>query len=139
MRVHPGVLAATPLSDANAFGGVRFWDALAGRLQSALPASLAWRRAEATNRAHDRMLTLAGLYIVSATDCETARVSAMLNDARLRVPVDPTTAIASMRLGVPPPPTKTPTAPARHGLTCNRRRALARSWPRLSRSIASST
>ncbi|PZO52382.1 MAG: hypothetical protein DCF16_09670 [Alphaproteobacteria bacterium] len=79
-RLHPGVLAATPLTDPYAFGGVRFWDALARRT-SALPGAVQWR--EQTSRADriNRMLTLAGLFIAEAGD--TPRVRDMLRDGAL--------------------------------------------------------
>jgi hypothetical protein len=80
-RLHIGPLAAAPLTDANAFGGRRFWDALAGR-QSEMPRldALRERRASTT----DRMLTLAGLIVVGAAESETARVAAVMDDARTR-------------------------------------------------------
>lgn len=80
-RVHVGALAASPLADADAFGGRRFWDALAGRASAAAPAR-AWREAHAATT--DRMLTLAALVIVGADDSETARVEAMLDEPRAR-------------------------------------------------------
>jgi len=77
-RIHPAALSASPLSDANAFGGARFWDALAGRA-TPTPSAVAWR--EANSGRVNRMLTLAGLYIVNAG--ATPRVREMLDDTRL--------------------------------------------------------
>lgn len=76
-----GPLAATPLSDANVLGGRRFWDAVAGR-SSPTPPAFAWA---ATQQATvDRMLTLAALIVVDATQSEAARVNATLDDAPSR-------------------------------------------------------
>jgi hypothetical protein len=81
-RLHPGVLEATPLSSANAFGGRRFWDALANRA-SPTPPAFAWRESPAQATRINRMLTLAALFIAGATGNETTRVSEMLTDQRL--------------------------------------------------------
>jgi hypothetical protein len=82
-RLHIGALAATPLANPDAFGGRRFWDALAGRTAPAPPAqTLRERRAYAATT--DRMLTLAAFIIVNAADREPARVSAVLDDQRAR-------------------------------------------------------
>lgn len=78
-RLHIGVLAAQPLIDAGAFGGRRFWDALAGRSGDVVPVRT---RREAAPGAIDRMLTLAALYIVSATPQEHARVEDLIDDRR---------------------------------------------------------
>lgn len=64
-RVHLAPLAAQPLTSVDAFGGRRFWDALAGRTSAAPPASML----RATNTALvDRMLTLAAFFVVGAGD-----------------------------------------------------------------------
>lgn len=80
LQLHPAILGAAPLADADAFGGTRFWDALARRASHAPPAQ---QRRE--NSAHasriDRMLTLAGFATIAAGD--TARTRDMLNDVRL--------------------------------------------------------
>jgi hypothetical protein len=81
-RVHPAVLGATPLTNADAFGGRRFWDALAGR-QSPAPPAFAWREDAAHATTVNRMLTLAALYVVSATESESARVTEMLSERRV--------------------------------------------------------
>jgi hypothetical protein len=80
-RVHPAVLAAEPLTDADAFGGVRFWDTLAQR-PAPTPPPVRWRESAAQTARVNRMLTLAGLFIVDSG--ETARVREMLNDTALR-------------------------------------------------------
>lgn len=82
-RMRLGALAATPLTDAGAFGGTRFWDALAGRASPAPPA-LPWRLNSARADVADRMLTIAGLVIVGAEAQESARVLAVLDEPRTR-------------------------------------------------------
>ena len=80
-RIHPAVLGATVTADT--FGGNRFWDALAGstavraRVRHHQRFALEEQRSERA----DRMLTLAGLYIVNAG--ATPRVREMLDDERL--------------------------------------------------------
>jgi hypothetical protein len=76
-RLNVGALAATPLTNADALGGRRFWDAVAGRT-SPTPPAFAWSTTRQTTV--DRMLTLAALIIVDATQSESARVTAMLDD-----------------------------------------------------------
>jgi len=80
-RVHPTVLSAAPTSDPNAFGGRRFWDALANR-PSPTPPAFTWRETAAAPNTINRMLTLAGLYVTAATESESTRVSEMLSDPR---------------------------------------------------------
>jgi len=80
-RVHPIALTATPLSDPTAFGGRRFWDALANRA-SPTPPVFTWRETASGASSVNRMLTLAGLYVVGATESESARVSELLSDRR---------------------------------------------------------
>lgn len=80
-RLRVGPLGAAPLTDANALGGRRFWDAAADRA-SPTPPAFTW--AATRDAAVDRMLTLAALMIVEATASESARVSAMLDDAPSR-------------------------------------------------------
>lgn len=82
-RLRPTPLAAAPLTDASAFGGVRFWDALANRT-SPTPPTLPWRPAPAHAASLDRMFTLAALLVVDATGSETARLSAALTDEPAR-------------------------------------------------------
>jgi hypothetical protein len=80
-RMRVGVLGASPLTDPNAFGGRRFWDAVAGR-SSPTPPAFAWRASRQATL--DRMLTLGALIVVDALDSEAARVSAVLDDAPAR-------------------------------------------------------
>lgn len=82
-RLRPAPLGAAPLTEPSAFGGVRFWDAL-GHRASPAPAILSWRVAPARASSLDRMLTLAALMIVNASQNETARVNALLDDAPVR-------------------------------------------------------
>jgi hypothetical protein len=76
-RLNIAALAASPLTDANAVGGRRFWDAAAGRPSTTPPA---FRWAPTRQATVDRMLTLSALIIVGATESEAARVNAMLDD-----------------------------------------------------------
>jgi hypothetical protein len=69
--------AASPLTDRTAFGGVSFWDALAGRAAQPPPARPARER---WLGGADRMRTLAGLIIVGAAQRERARVEELLGD-----------------------------------------------------------
>jgi len=78
-RLRPTPLTAAPLTEAGAFGGVRFWDALGNRT-SPTPPALPWRVIPARSASLDRMFTLAALMVVSATESETARVTAALTD-----------------------------------------------------------
>ncbi|WP_395644785.1 hypothetical protein [Terricaulis sp.] len=78
-RLHIGVMASQPLATADGFGGRRFWDELDGRGSNAVPMQT---RREAAPATIDRMLTLAALYIVSATPQESARVSELIDDRR---------------------------------------------------------
>ncbi len=80
-RLHLGPLGAVPLTNAAAFGGAHFWDGLAG-----LPSSpSAPMRARSDRQAvTDRMLTLAGLFIIGATPQASARVDALLEDRTSR-------------------------------------------------------
>jgi hypothetical protein len=80
-RLRIGALAAAPLTDADAFGGGRFWDALAGRASNPAPVR-EWRERRAHAATTDRMLTLAALVIVGAADGEAQRVNAVLDDPR---------------------------------------------------------
>lgn len=71
-RVHPALLAASPLTNADTFGGARFWDALANRASPA-PLRLPWRESGAYTARMNHMLTAAGLYIVGAGNGDRAR------------------------------------------------------------------
>jgi hypothetical protein len=80
-RLHIGPLGATPITDPAALGGARFWDTIAD-LPSAAPAPMQPRpdRTALT----DRILTLAGLFIIGATPQSDARVGALLDDRTSR-------------------------------------------------------
>ncbi len=82
-RLRPAPLAAAPLTDASAFGGARFWDGLGNRASPAPPV-LPWRVIPARTSTLDRMFTLAALFVVGATQSETARVNAALDDEPMR-------------------------------------------------------
>ncbi len=82
-RLRPAPLTAAPLTEAFAFGGTRFWDALGNRT-SPTPPNLPWRVVAARQASLDRMLTLAALFVVDATPSETARVTAALTDEPMR-------------------------------------------------------
>lgn len=83
VRLHPAPLAATPLTEPGAFGGVRFWDTLGNRA-SPTPPILPWRIVPARTATLDRMFTLAALMIVGATESEASRVGAALTDEPVR-------------------------------------------------------
>lgn len=78
--LHAGVLTSIPLTTPDVFGGRRFWDALDQRASTPVP--LLTRR-EAQPATLDRMLTLAALYIVSATPQQGARVTELLQSRPL--------------------------------------------------------
>lgn len=78
-RLRPAPLTAAPLTEATAFGGVRFWDGLGNRTSPAAP-NLPWRVIAARNASLDRMFTLAALFVIDAIEGETARVTAALTD-----------------------------------------------------------
>jgi len=82
-RLRPAPLTAAPLTEPGAFGGTRFWDALAGRASPAPPA-LPWQVAPTHASSLDRMFTLAALMVVGATQSETARINAALDDEPVR-------------------------------------------------------
>jgi hypothetical protein len=80
-RLHIAPLGAAPLTDAAAFGGAHFWDGLAGLP----PAEVQPMHARSDRQAvADRVLTLAGLFIVSATPQASTRVDALLDDRTSR-------------------------------------------------------
>jgi hypothetical protein len=80
-RIHLGPLGAAPMTDAAAFGGAHFWDGLAG-LSSAPNAPMHAR--DDRQALTDRMLTLAGLFIIGATPQANTRVDALLDDRTSR-------------------------------------------------------
>lgn len=82
-RLRPLPLTAAPLTESSAFGGVRFWDALGNRA-SPTPPTFTWRVINTRSVSLDRMFTLAALFVVGATESETARVAAALTDEPVR-------------------------------------------------------
>ena len=78
-RLRVGALDARPLNDVDAFGGRRFWDALAGR-DARAPRSRGRTEQRGYSDVTDRMLTLGALVVVDATDSERSRVSTLLNE-----------------------------------------------------------
>lgn len=82
-RLRPTPLTAAPLTEATAFGGARFWDALGNRASPMTPA-LPWRAIPAREESLDRLFTLAALMVIGATQSETARVTAALDDEPVR-------------------------------------------------------
>jgi hypothetical protein len=82
-QVYVGPLSATPLTNPEAFGGRRFWDAAAHRT-SPTPPAFAWAVGAGRQASLDRMLTLAALIIVEAETMERARVDVVLDDAPSR-------------------------------------------------------
>lgn len=115
-RLRPAPLTAAPLTEPFAFGGTRFWDALGNRA-SPTPPVLPWRVAPARQSSLDRMLTLAALLVVEATQSETARVTAGLTDE----PVRQSLAMQQLELRQCASVTSTPNEDAfciaRHGFT----------------------
>jgi len=81
-RIVTNPLTETPLRDDAAFGGAAFWDGLADldppRIEGA--ARVRGNRADTS----DRVLTLAGLFVVGASGSETRRVEFALEDATTR-------------------------------------------------------
>jgi len=82
-QVYVGTLSAAPLTNADAFGGRRFWDAAAHR-SSPTPPAFMWVVGAGQQATMDRMLTLAALIIVEAETTERTRVTAVLDDASSR-------------------------------------------------------
>lgn len=78
-RLQVNALAASPTRDADAFGGRRFWDSIAGR-DARAPRDRGQREHRSYTDVTDRMLTLGALVVIGATDGERGRVSALLNE-----------------------------------------------------------
>jgi hypothetical protein len=78
-RLHVAPLAAAPITDPSAFGGAHFWDALTG-LSPPMPAPTPMPARADRAAIIDRILTLAGLFIIAATPQSNARVDALLDD-----------------------------------------------------------
>lgn len=72
-RLNVGALAATPLTDAEAFGGRRFWDSLAGREVRA-PRARGAREQASHAAVTDRMLTVAALVVANASTRDRSRM-----------------------------------------------------------------
>jgi hypothetical protein len=85
-------LNVTPLSittsDASAYGGRRFWDALRGGTEvvevSAQPATYQWRANVTRAEALDRMAAVAALQALDAVDASESAVSRLIADPRTR-------------------------------------------------------
>jgi hypothetical protein len=78
-RLYVGPLAGRPMNDADALGGARFWDALAGR-DARAPRSRSGRENSLYADVTNRMLTVGALVVADATDSERARVSSLLDE-----------------------------------------------------------
>lgn len=78
-RLRIGALDAQPQRDAEAFGGGRFWDALAGR-EAQAPRTRGRREQNGYAGVTDRMLTLGALVAAGAADGERTRAAALLNE-----------------------------------------------------------
>ncbi|QGZ94296.1 hypothetical protein [Terricaulis silvestris] len=115
-RVYVGPLSATPLMNADAFGGRRFWDAAAGRA-SPTPPRFTWAIGADRQSAVDRMLTLAALIIIEAETQERIRVAAMLDDAPSRECLEMQQLTFRQCASVAHDPNEDAYCLARHGLT----------------------
>jgi hypothetical protein len=82
-RLRIGALDARPQRDADAFGGRRFWDALAGR-EGRAPRARGGREHRSYTDVTDRMLTLGALIAMGAADNERSRVRALLDEPLTR-------------------------------------------------------
>lgn len=78
-RLHINALAGNPASDADALGGRRFWDSLAGR-EGRAPRGRGGREHRSYTGVTDRMLTLSALIVMDAADSERGHVSTLLNE-----------------------------------------------------------
>lgn len=78
-RLHVGALAGRPMSDTNAFGGVRFWDSLAGR-EGRSPGGRGGGERRDYASVTDTMLTLGALVVAGAADSERRRISDLLDE-----------------------------------------------------------
>lgn len=87
-RLAVAPLSTTPGSDANAYGGRRFWDALRGGPEvvqvSVQPASNQWRVNVTRGEAIDRMAAVAALQALDAVDANQSAVSRLISDPRSR-------------------------------------------------------
>lgn len=78
-RLNIGAQDARPMSDANAFGGRRFWDSLAGR-DGRSPGGRGGRERSDYASVTDHMLTLGAIIAANATDSERRRVADLLDE-----------------------------------------------------------
>jgi hypothetical protein len=78
-RLYVGALAGRPMNDADAFGGRRFWDSLAGR-EAQAPRGRGRRENALYTDVTNRMLTVGAMVVLGAADGDRARVSALLNE-----------------------------------------------------------
>lgn len=113
-QVYVGPLGATPIANADAFGGRRFWDAAAHRT-SPTPPAFTW--AVAQQATVDRMLTLAALIIVEGETTEATRVAAVLDDAESRECLEMQQLTFRQCASVAHDPNEDAYCLARHGLT----------------------
>lgn len=113
-QVYVGPLSAMPLTNADAFGGRRFWDAAAHRA-SPQPPAFTW--AVAQQATMDRMLTLAALIIVEADTAERTRVAAVLDDTPSRECLEMQQLTFRQCASVAHDPNEDAYCLARHGLT----------------------
>jgi hypothetical protein len=114
-RLRPGLLTATPLTDASQFGGARFWDALSGRASPA-PPLLPWRVNAARTASLDRMFTLGALAVIGASADDGARTRA-LDDASTRQCLEMQQLFLRQCAGVTHDPNEDAYCLARHGFT----------------------
>lgn len=115
-QVYVGPLSAAPLTNADAFGGRRFWDAAAQR-PSQTPPSFTWAIGAGRQATMDRMLTLAALIVVGADASEPARVAAMLDDTPSRECLEMQQLTFRQCASVAHDPNEDAYCLARHGLT----------------------
>ncbi|MGD9966705.1 MAG: hypothetical protein AB7T59_09310 [Hyphomonadaceae bacterium] len=113
-RLQVGPLTATPATDASAFGGARFWDALSGR-RSPTPPALTWRVNAARAASLDRIFTLGALMVIGAGDDDAARIRA-LDDEPTRHCLELQQLFLRQCAGVTHDPNEDAYCLARHGL-----------------------
>src|SRR5689334_4060893 len=78
-RLNIGAQDARPMSDANAFGGRRFWDSLAGR-EGRSPGGRGGRERNDYASVTDHMLTLGAIIAADAIGSEHRRVADLLDE-----------------------------------------------------------
>jgi hypothetical protein len=82
-RLRIGVLDARPMNDADAFGGCRFWDSLAGR-EGRAARGRGGREHQTYSDVTNRMLTLGALIAIGEADSERRSVAALLDEPLTR-------------------------------------------------------